>query len=126
MKGAYRIAAIAVAVALSGCSWFRNKPAEPSAKPPPSPAAVPLIRAACPNSAEVWAKSGFPRQAIVKGLVDGQVTVKFRVDGQKMDVLEVTASDPIFAEAASQVVLRYQCSVPQPVVFEMAFWYRRG
>ena len=108
---------------LSACSWFRKK------EPAPEnyiPAAVPLMRSACPNSTQVWASATFPRAAIARGLADGQVTIKFRVDGRRLDILEVTATDPTFGEAAAAVVRRYECVVEQPVIFEMAFAYKHG
>lgn|GEM_PF-3392327 len=127
---ARRVAAIittsTLALSLSACSWFRGKPAPAAPVASYAPTAVPLMRSACPNSTAVWAGSPFPRAAIARGLTEGQVTIRFRVDGRQVDIVEVTATDPTFGEAAAAVVKRYECAVDQPTTFEMAFAYKRG
>lgn len=117
-----RIVASCIVLSLSACSWWRKEPPAATDLPP----AVPLMRSACPNSAEVWASSTFPRAAVARGLSEGQVTVKFRVDGRRVDIVEVTSTDSAFGDAAVAVVRRYDCAVDRPTTFEMAFAFRRG
>jgi hypothetical protein len=116
--------ALVLALGLSGCGWFRGKPEPPAS--PPIQTAIPLVQSACPNAAEVWATSTYPRAAIIRGLAEGRATVRFRVDGRRVEIVDVIATDPAFGEAAAGVVQRYQCAVDRVTTFEMAFAYRRG
>ena len=66
----------------------------------------------------------YPREAIAKGLYQGKAIVRFRVDGEHVEVLRVQASDPVFEAAATDIVRGFTCKSERLIYFDVPLQFR--
>jgi protein TonB len=105
----------------------------PAPKPPPAPPAPPKpvqVSAAvvCSNYTKLMGETGFPREAIRRGLDKGDALVQFTITegGEIRDAHAIRASHPIFAANSVRIVNEYKCAGQgQPVVVQVPFSYQQ-
>ncbi len=86
-------------------------PPAPPAPPPPAAPAVVQAGVACPGYVETFQSAGYPREATKAGLNRGEVTLEFTLgtSGDVKNVQVVSASNAIFARAASRIAAQMKC-----------------
>jgi len=94
-------------VALTLLVGLRSALAGPVEAPASSPSSGPV----CSNYAAVVRQVGFPRRAVELNLKEGSAVLEFTLtsEGQITDITAVESSHPVFAQAAKDIVNKYQC-----------------
>ena len=82
-----------------------------AAAPAPQPATL-TVGVACSNFATVMGDSGFPAEALRKGIEKGEATVEWTVttSGEIKDVRTVSATNSIFARNSARLISSYKCA----------------
>lgn len=85
----------------------RDRPPERAPLPPHTQA-----REACPNFAQVMAVVPYPGEAVAANIKSGKVVLEFAVgrDGRIQDVEVVSATHPVFVNAAVRQVQALRCA----------------
>lgn len=82
-----------------------------SAQPFEAPASAPSSGPVCSNYVAVMRQVGFPRRAVELNLKQGSVVLEFTLtsEGQITNVTAVESSHPVFVQAATDIISKYQC-----------------
>lgn len=102
-------------------------PVAPPTVAAPAPAAPVSAAVVCSNYASVMGDAGFPREALRRGLEQGDALIQFTLtaDGVIKDVQAVRASHAIFARNSIRIVGEYKCrGQGHDVVVQVPFGYR--